>query len=88
MEQRTPAPDERPARESIQVKGGQIIDRIRDLLEQGNVRRIVVKHEDREIVEFPLTVGVVGTVLAPQLAAIGALAARGAVLAHKDDSRR
>ena len=75
MEQRTPVPEERPRRESMQVKGGQLIDRIKELIEEGNVRRIVVKHEDREVVEFPLTVGVVGTLLAPQLAAVGALAA-------------
>ena len=75
MEQRTPVPEERPGRESMQVKGGQLIDRIKELIDEGNVRRIIVTHEGREIVEFPLTVGVVGTLLAPQLAAVGALAA-------------
>jgi hypothetical protein len=61
--------------ETIKVKGGQLLDRVQELIEEGNVRRIVIKHEDRTIAEFPLTVGVVGAVLAPVLAAIGAIAA-------------
>jgi hypothetical protein len=61
--------------ETIKVKGGQLLDKVRDLIEEGNVRRIVIKQEDRTIAEFPLTVGVVGAVLAPMLAAVGAIAA-------------
>lgn len=61
--------------ETIQVEGGQLLDHARKLIEEGNVRRVVVKQEDRTIAEFPLTVGVVGAVLAPVLAAIGAIAA-------------
>ena len=47
----------------------------RSWLHEGNVRRIVIKQDGRTIAEFPLTVGVVGAVLAPLLAAVGALAA-------------
>ena len=61
--------------ESIKVKGGELVEKVRDLIQEGNVRRIVVKQEDRTIAEFPLTVGVVGAVLAPVLAAVAAIAA-------------
>ena len=53
----------------------QIIAEIRRLVEAGNVRRVVVKQHGRIVAEFPLTAGVVGVVLAPLAAAIGALAA-------------
>ena len=61
--------------ETIKVEGGQLIDQIKRLLHEGNVRRIVIKQGERTVVEFPLTIGVVGVVLAPVLAAAGALAA-------------
>jgi hypothetical protein len=61
--------------ESIKTDSGQLMDRLRHVLREGNVRRIVIKQRDQTIAEFPLTVGVVGAVFAPVLAAIGALAA-------------
>ena len=61
--------------ESIKVEGGELLDRAKKLAHEGNVRRIVIKQGTRPVAEFPLTVGVVGTVLAPMLAAIGTLAA-------------
>jgi hypothetical protein len=61
--------------ETIKVEGGQLIDQIKRLVHEGNVRRIIIKQEDRVVVEFPLTIGVIGVVLAPVLAAAGALAA-------------
>ena len=66
-------------RESFDVEGSQLIDKVKQLIHEGNVRRIIVKQEGRTVAEFPLTFGVVGVVLAPVLAAIGALAA---LLAH------
>jgi len=45
------------------------------LVHEGNVRRIIIKQEDRTVAEFQLTIGVIGVVLAPVLAAVGALAA-------------
>lgn len=50
-------------------------DRLKELLREGNVRRVVIQQNGRTIAEFPLTAGVVGVVLAPVLAAVGAVAA-------------
>lgn len=66
---------ERTFWESIEVKGGALLDKVKELIAEGNVRRVRIRQHDRTIAEFPLTVGVVGAVLAPVLAAIGALAA-------------
>jgi len=60
--------------ETIKVESAQLVNKVEELIKQGNVRRIVIKRHDRTIVEFPLTVGVVGAVVAPILAA-GAIAA-------------
>ena len=61
--------------ESFKVAAGQLVDAVKNLLHEGNVRRIVIKQDGRTVAEFPLTVGVVGAVIAPILAAVGALAA-------------
>ena len=61
--------------ETIKAEGGQLLDKVKELIEAGNVRRVVVKQGERTIAEFPLTVGVVGAVIAPVLAAIAAIAA-------------
>jgi hypothetical protein len=66
---------ERTWREKIEGTTDQILAQIRKLIDEGNVRRVVVKHQGKTVAEFPLTVGVVGTVLAPVAAAIGALTA-------------
>ena len=63
------------ANEGIKIEGRQSIDRIRRLLHEGHVRRISIKQGEHAVVAFPLTVGVVGTILAPGLAAVGTLAA-------------
>ena len=62
-------------KESFKVAGGQLLDAVKKLVHEGNVRRIIIKQEGRTVAEFPLTVGVVGAVFAPVLAAAGALAA-------------
>lgn len=62
-------------KESFKVAADQLVDAVRKLLHEGNVRRIVIKQDGRSVAEFPLTVGVVGAVVAPVLAAVGALAA-------------
>ena len=62
-------------REKIEGTTDQILAQIRKLIDEGNIRRVVVKQQGRTIAEFPLTVGVVGTVIAPVAAAIGALTA-------------
>ncbi len=61
--------------ETIQVTGSQLADAVEKLVEAGNVRRIRIRQGDKTIAEFPLTIGVVGAVFAPMLAAVGALAA-------------
>ena len=61
--------------ESFKVEGGQILDQFKRLVHEGNVRRIVISREGKTIVEFPLTVGVVGAALLAPLAAVGAIAA-------------
>ena len=66
----------RGTREEHKVSGDKVISKIKELIHQGNVRRIIIKNEDgRSIIEVPLSVGVVGAVLAPMWAAIGAVAA-------------
>jgi hypothetical protein len=61
--------------ETIRGQGVQLVDELKRLLHEGNVRRVAVRQGDRVIAEFPLTVGVVGALAAPALAAIGALVA-------------
>lgn len=62
--------------ESIKVEGTKLVEKVRELVAEGNVRRITIKDKNgKELVQFPLTIGVIGTVFAPVLAAIGALAA-------------
>ncbi len=66
---------ERTYTESFKVAADQLLDAVKRLIHEGNVRRIVIKQDGRSIVEFPMTIGVVGVVFAPVLAAVGALAA-------------
>ena len=62
-------------RETMMVEGGQLLATVKRLIHEGNVRRIIIRQGKRSIAEFPLTVGVVGVLFAPVLAAIGALGA-------------
>lgn len=62
--------------ESFRVSGADIIKKVEEIIKEGNARRIIIKNEKNEtIIEFPVTVGVIGVVLAPILAAVGAVAA-------------
>jgi len=66
----------RTRREAYKVRGEKIVEKIKELIHKGNVRHVVIKHDDgRTLIEFPVTVGVAGAVLAPVWAAVGALAA-------------
>src|SRR5215472_16271643 len=69
------SPEQKSYQEELQVMGEQLLARVKELLHEGNVHRIIIKYEGRTIVEFPLTVGVVGALVAPQLAAIGTVGA-------------
>ncbi len=62
--------------ESFEIKGEQLLKKVKELIEEGNIRKITIKNKaGKELMSFPLTFGVVGAVLAPVLAAIGAVAA-------------
>jgi len=62
--------------EEFRVNGEELLAKIKQLVHEGNIRRIMIKDRDGHIVmEIPLTFGVVGVLLAPTLAAIGAIAA-------------
>ena len=62
--------------EEFRVNGEELLAKIKELIHAGNIRRIIIKNRDgKTMIEFPLTIGVVGAVLAPTLAAVGAVAA-------------
>jgi len=62
--------------EEFSVSGEELLAKIKQLIKEGNVRRIIVKNKDGKVIfEIPLTFGVVGALIAPQLAALGAVAA-------------
>lgn len=62
--------------ETFTTTGEHLLKKIKELIEEGNVRKIIIKDKNgKELMTFPLTIGVVGAVLAPVLAAVGALAA-------------
>jgi hypothetical protein len=68
--------DEKVHSEEFRVNGEELIAKIKNLLHEGNIRRIIIKDKDgKTVMEIPLTIGVVGVLLAPTLAAIGAIAA-------------
>jgi hypothetical protein len=72
----TPYPGQQPEyREEFQVMGEQLVTTVEQLLHEGNVRRIIIKHEGQTVLEIPLTIGVVGVLVAPMLAAVGAIGA-------------
>ena len=66
---------ERTIWETIRIQGSEILEKLKQIIHEGNARRVVIKQGERVVAEFPLTAGVVGTLLAPVLAAIGALVA-------------
>ena len=62
--------------EEFKLDGGKVLDKIKELIHEGNVRRITLKNEEGKIlIEIPLTLGLVGAALLPVFAAVGALAA-------------
>ena len=59
--------------EEFKIEGGELVNKVKELIHEGNVRRIILKDENgKTFMEIPLTVGVVGAVFAPILAAVGA----------------
>lgn len=62
--------------ESFKVSGSEIVEKIKQIIKEGNARRIIIKNEKGDtVMEFPVTAGVIGIVIAPILAAVGAIAA-------------
>ena len=62
--------------EEHQVRGDDLVSKVKEIIHEGNVRRIIIKDDDgKTLIEVPLTLGVVGAVLIPVWAAIGAIAA-------------
>lgn len=62
--------------EEFKLSGSELIDKIKSLIHEGNIRRIIIKNEEgKTMIEIPLTLGLVGMAVAPVLAAVGAIAA-------------
>lgn len=67
---------EKTNQEYFKVSGDELISKVKEIIKEGNATRIIIKNEkDETILEFPLTVGAIGVVLAPIFAAVGTLAA-------------
>ncbi len=83
-------PDEKVRSEEFQVKGEEIVAKIKELIHEGDIRRVIIKNEDgHTLIDLPLTIGVVGVLVAPQLAALGAIAAlltHGTIVVEKAES--
>ena len=67
---------EQSNQESFKVSGDDLLSKIKEIVKEGNARKVIIKNEKEEtIMEFPLTIGAIGVVLAPMFAAVGAIAA-------------
>ncbi len=69
------AEEPKTIREELKVTGSQLVDKVKELLHEGNIRRIVIKQDGQTVMELPLTIAAVGIIVAPVLAAVGAFAA-------------
>jgi len=82
--------EEKVHNEEFRVDGEKLISKIKEIIHEGNIRRIIIKDkEGKTVLEIPMTFGVVGALIAPQLAAIGAIAAlvtEATVVVEKADS--
>jgi len=67
--------EQKTVHEEFRIAGEQVVKKVKELVHQGNIRRIIVKQDTRTLMEIPLSIGVAGILLAPTLAALGALAA-------------
>jgi hypothetical protein len=62
--------------EEFKVNGDEVISKIKEIIAAGNARRIIIKNEEgKSLIEIPLTIGAIGALIAPVLAAVGAIAA-------------
>jgi hypothetical protein len=80
---------DRPRTQEFTINGDELLAKVRELVAEGNVRRLTIKNEEgRTMLEVPLTIGVIGVALLPVFAAIGALAAlatRCTIIVERDD---
>jgi len=68
--------ENKSTRESFKVTGDEIISKVKEIIRKGNARKIIIRNDkDETIMEFTLTIGAIGAVLAPVFAAVGAIAA-------------
>ncbi|MFH1535066.1 MAG: DUF4342 domain-containing protein [Patescibacteria group bacterium] len=69
-------PGKEEKREEFSISGDKVVEKVKELIKEGNARRIIINNEKGEsLIEIPVTVGVVGALIAPVLAAVGAAAA-------------
>lgn len=61
--------------ERINIRGSELVDKVKDLLHEGNVRRVVIKQDGRTLLEIPVTLGAIGALFLPTVAALGVVAA-------------
>ena len=62
--------------EEFRVKGEELLAKVKELIREGNIRRIIIDNDEgKTLIEIPMTIGVVGALLLPALAAVGAVAA-------------
>jgi hypothetical protein len=67
---------EQPDQESFKVSADELLSKVKEIIKEGNARKVIIRNEkDETIMEFPLTIGAIGVVLAPVFAAVGAIAA-------------
>jgi CBS domain-containing protein len=68
--------EENVRREEFRVRGESLVEKVKELVHEGNIRRVLIVDGDgKTLLDIPLTLGVIGALVAPQLAALGALAA-------------
>jgi hypothetical protein len=76
--------------EEFTLNGDEVVAKVKELVHQGNIRRIIIKNEDgRTMLEVPLTIGLIGAALLPVFAAIGAaaaLATRCTIVVERDET--
>ena len=61
--------------EEFTVRSSEVIDKVKEIIHEGNVTKVRVKHDGRTLVDIPVTLGTIGAVVLPQLAALGVLVA-------------
>lgn len=77
-------------KKEFRVSGGELVQKVNEIVHERNIRRIIVKHDDKTVVEILLTVRVIGALIAPQIAAlgvIGALLTKCTIIVEKEEGR-